>query len=149
DFLDVDGAIGTRAVLIGSAVTLIYIPLIGLISDRLGRKPFYLAGAVGVGLYSFVFFDMLDSQSAVVVILAVVVGLLFHGLMYSPQAAFFSELFGTSVRYSGASVGYQLASVVAGGIAPIIAIALLGDVDSPNHTAVGIYMAAAGAISVV
>lgn len=149
DFLDVDGAVGTRAVLIGSAVTLIYIPLIGLLSDRFGRRPFYLAGAVGVGLFSFVFFDMLDSQSSVVVILAVVIGLLFHGLMYSPQAAFFSELFGTSVRYSGASVGYQLASVVAGGIAPIVAIALLGDIDSPNHTAVGIYMVAASVISVV
>ena len=149
DFLDVDGAVGTRAVLIGSAVTLIYIPLIGLLSDRFGRRPFYLAGAVGVGVFSFVFFDMLDSQSAVVVVLAVVIGLLFHGLMYSPQAAFFSELFGTSVRYSGASVGYQLASVVAGGIAPIVAIALLGDIDSPNHTAVGIYMVAASVISIV
>lgn len=149
DFLDVDGSVGTRAVLIGSAVTLVYIPLIGLLSDRYGRRPFYLVGAVGVGLFSFVFFDMLDSGSSGVVILAVVIGLLFHGMMYSPQAALFSELFGTSVRYSGASVGYQLASPIAGGIAPIVAIALLGDVDSPNHTAVGVYMAIASVISVV
>ena len=149
DFLDLDGAIGTRAVLIGSAVTLVYIPLIGLLSDRFGRRPFYLAGAIGVGLFSFVFFDMLDAESSIVVILAVVVGLLLHGLMYSPQAAFFSELFGTTVRYSGASVGYQLASVVAGGLAPIVAIALLGDVDSPNHTAVAIYMVTASVVSIV
>jgi hypothetical protein len=69
--------------------------------------------------------------------------------MYAPQAAFFAELFGTSVRYSGASIGYQLASVFAGALAPIIALALLGDVSSPNTFAVVIYLAIAAAITVV
>lgn len=82
-------------------------------------------------------------------ILAVVIGLLFHGLMYAPQAALFSELFGTSVRYSGASVGYQLAGPVAGGLAPLIAIGLLGDAHAPNHTAVGLYMVAASALTLI
>src|SRR5690606_20481096 len=114
DYLDTDGSLGTQAVLIGSAVQVIAIPLIGIASDRFGRKPFYLAGAIGVGVWTFVFFGMLDSASGGMVALAVTIGLLFHALMYSPQAAFFSELFGTSVRYSGASIGYQLASVAAG-----------------------------------
>ena len=70
-----------------------------------------------------------------------------HSLMYAPQAAFFSELFGTSVRYTGASVGYQLASIFAGALAPIIALKLLGDVDDGNTTAVGIYVAIASVIT--
>ena len=77
------------------------------------------------------------------------VGLFFHALMYSPQAAFFSELFGTSVRYTGASVGYQLASIFAGALAPIIALKLLGDVDTRNTTAVGRLPRVAAAITVV
>jgi hypothetical protein len=70
-------------------------------------------------------------------------------MMYAPQAAFFSELFGTSVRYTGASVGYQLASIFAGALAPIIALKLLGDVDNGNTTNVGIYVAVASAITVI
>src|SRR5690606_2384782 len=149
DYLDTDGSLGTQAVLIGSAVQVIAIPLIGIASDRFGRKPFYLAGAIGVGVWTFVFFGMLDSASGGMVALAVTIGLLFHALMYSPQAAFFSELFGTSVRYSGASIGYQLASVAAGALAPIVAIALLGDVNDPNDVAVGIYVAIASVLPII
>ena len=83
------------------------------------------------------FFGLLDTKSAGKVLLAVVVGLFFHSLMYAPQAAFFSELFGTSVRYTGASVGYQLASIFAGALAPIIAVELLGSADEKNTVAVG------------
>jgi hypothetical protein len=79
----------------------------------------------------------------------VLVGLVLHALMYAPQAAFFSELFGTSVRYTGASVGYQLASILAGALAPIIALKLLGDVKDPNPTAVAIYMTVASVLTVV
>jgi hypothetical protein len=80
----------------------------------------------------------------------VLVGLFFHSLMYSPQAAFFSELFGTSVRYTGASVGYQLASIFAGALAPIIALELLGDdVANPNQTAVGYYVAGAAVLTII
>ena len=77
------------------------------------------------------------------------VGLILHSLMYAPQAAFFSELFGTSVRYTGASVGYQLASIFAGALAPIIALKLLGDVNDGNTAAVGIYVAIASVITII
>ncbi len=110
-----------QALLIGSVVHFIWIPIVGAISDRVGRRPLYLAGAIGVAVWSFVFFDLLDSNNHGKIILAIVVGLMLHALMYAPQAAFFSELFGTSVRYTGASVGYQLASIFAGAIAPLVA----------------------------
>ena len=77
------------------------------------------------------------------------VGLVFHTLMYAPQSAFFSELFGTSVRYTGASVGYQLASIFAGALAPIIAVKLLGPEDVKNTTAVALYVALASVITVI
>ena len=102
-----------------------------------------------MGVWSFVFFGLVDSGREGLVVLAVVVGLVFHSLMYAPQAAFFSELFGTSVRYTGASVGYQLASILAGALAPIIAVKLLADPADPNTTAVAIYVAVASVLTVV
>ena len=122
-----DKSLILKALLIGSVVHFVTIPLVGALSDRVGRRPLYLAGAVGVAAWSWVFFDLIASRSEGKIILAIVVGLVLHALMYAPQAAFFSELFGTSVRYTGASVGYQLASIFAGALAPIIAIELLGD----------------------
>lgn len=115
-----------NAVLIGSAVQLVVIPAFGALSDRWGRRPVYLGGTVFLLLFAFPFFWLLGTKEPVFVILAVVIGLIGHAAMYGPQAAFFSELFGTRVRYSGASLGYQLASPLAGGLAPLIATALLG-----------------------
>ena len=113
-----------NAVLIGAAVHLVTIPIWGALSDRFGRRPVYLLGAVGVGVWSFAFVYLIDTENFGLTVLAVVVGLVLHGAMYGPQAAFLSELFGTKVRYSGTSVGYQLASILAGGLAPIIGVAL-------------------------
>ncbi len=149
DFLGADKQVGINGVLIGSAIQVVLVPAIGLFSDRVGRKPLYLVGAVGVGVWGFVFFGLLEQETGWSIALAITVGLLFHALMYAPQAAFFAELFGTSVRYSGASIGYQLASVFAGALAPIIALALLGDVDSPNTAAVGVYLAIASTLTVI
>ena len=114
-----------NAVLLGSAVQLVAIPCFGALSDRLGRRPVYLGGALFLLLFAFPFFWLMETRQPAAVLLAVVVGLIGHSAMYGPQAAFFSELFGTRVRYSGASLGYQLASPLAGGLAPLIATALL------------------------
>jgi metabolite-proton symporter len=137
------------ALVIGSVVHFMIIPPIGRLSDRVGRRPLYLIGAVGVAVWSFFFFDLIGSRSEGKIVLAVVVGLILHALMYAPQAAFFSELFGTSVRYTGASVGYQLASIFAGALAPIIALKLLGTVEESNTTAVAVYMTVASVLSIV
>jgi metabolite-proton symporter len=144
-----DKGIILKALLIGAVVHFTVIPLIGALSDRIGRRPLYLAGAVGVAAWSFVFFDLVASKDEGKMILAVVVGLVLHALMYSPQAAFFSELFGTSVRYTGASVGYQLASIFAGALAPIIALELLGTVEESNTTAVAVYVTVASVLTIV
>ena len=136
-----------NAVLIGAVVHFATIPVWGALSDKIGRKPVYMIGASGVGVWGFVFFALIDSQSFGMTVLAVVVGLLFHGAMYGPQSAFFSELFGTKVRYSGVSIGYQLSSIFAGGLAPIIATALL--VRYGTGTSIAIYVAVCAVISLV
>ncbi|SMC92114.1 MFS transporter [Kibdelosporangium aridum] len=138
---------GLNAVVIGSAVHLVAIPAWGALSDRVGRRGVYLFGAIGLGVWAFLFFAMLDTKSFWVIAAAVTLGLVLHGAMYGPQAAFFSELFDTRVRYSGASIGYQLASLGAGAVAPLIATALLADTGSVLP--VSIYVAAMCLITVV
>ncbi|MFD5620401.1 MFS transporter [Streptomyces yangpuensis] len=136
---------GLNAVLIGSAVHFAAIPAWGALSDRIGRRPVTLIGSVGMIGWAFAFFALLDSRSFPVIVAAVTVGLLLHGAMYGPQAAFISEMFATEVRYSGASMGSQLASVVGGALAPIVAVALLKDYDS--SVPVSIYLGAAAAVT--
>ena len=148
-YLGQDKSLILKMLLIGAALQFFLVPAVGLLSDKVGRRPLYFAGAVGVGVWGFVFFNLLDTNRAGPVLLAVVVGLFFHTLMYAPQAAFFSELFGTSVRYTGASVGYQLASIFAGALAPIIAVKLLGPEDVKNTFAVGVYVAVAAVLTIV
>jgi MFS transporter, MHS family, shikimate and dehydroshikimate transport protein len=138
-----------NGVLLATVCELIAIPAFGALSDRVGRRPVYLSGALFSAFFSFPFFWLLDSKRTALVWLAVVLGLsLGHGAMYGPQASFFAELFGTRVRYSGASLGYQLASVFAGGLSPLIATALLawsGGKPWPIAT----YMAGMALITVV
>jgi len=114
-----------NGVLLGSAVQFVCIPGFGALSDRIGRRPVYLGGAIFLAVFAYPFFWLVDTKVTAAVWTAIVVGLIGHSAMYGPQAAFFSELFGTRVRYSGASLGYQLASPLAGGLAPLIATALL------------------------
>jgi metabolite-proton symporter len=115
-----------NGVLIGAGIELLAIPLFGALSDRLGRRPVYLFGACATALWAFPLFWLLDTASPSLVWLAMIVAFVFsHAAMYGPQAAFLSELFGTRVRYSGASLGAQLAGVVAGAPAPFLATLLL------------------------
>jgi MFS family permease len=149
DFADVGTDLILQMLLIGAAFQFFLIPALGALSDRVGRRPLYLTGAVGVAVWSYFFLGLASSESGGKVLLAVVVGLFFHSLMYAPQAAFFSELFGTSVRYTGASVGYQLASIFAGALAPIIAVKLLSSGDGDNTLAVALYVTVASVITIV
>ena len=148
-YLDQDKSMILKMLLIAAAFQFLLVPAIGALSDKIGRRPLYFTGAVGVGVWAFFFFGLLDTNRPGPILLAVVVGLFFHTLMYAPQAAFFSELFGTSVRYTGASVGYQLASIFAGALAPIIAVDLLGSADEKNTFAVAVYVALASVITVI
>ena len=133
---------------LAAAVQFFAIPVFGALSDRCGRRPIYLGGALFIVLFAFPFFWLVNTQESYLVWLAIVLGLIGHSAMYGPQAAFFSELFGTNVRYTGASLGYQVASPLAGGLAPLIATQLLvvGDGDP---SLVAVYMILTGIITLV
>jgi MFS family permease len=113
------------AVLISSFAQIFMLPAWSALSDRVGRRPVYLSGAVLLGLWGFPMFWLIDMRSFVLITVALFFGQLFLSMMYGPQAALFSEMFSAQVRYSGASLGYQLASVFAGGLAPTIMVSLL------------------------
>ena len=113
------------ALLIAHIVHFLVIPQIGRLSDRLGRKPVYLAGAILGSTWAFFAFPMFDTLNPVLIVAAITIGLCFHALMYAGQPAIMAEMFPTRMRYSGVSLGYQVTSIVAGSLAPIIATSLL------------------------
>jgi metabolite-proton symporter len=129
-YLGLPQSYALNAVLIAATFQVVFIPLFGALSDRIGRRPVYLAGAIGAAAWTFAFFALLDTGSFVLIVLAAVVALLLHAAMYGPQASFIAEMFPTQVRYTGASMGYQLAGVIGGALAPIIATALLSRYDT-------------------
>jgi MFS family permease len=135
------------AVLVASCVSFITTPLAGHISDRIGRRKMYLIGAAVTGLFGFVYFGMLDTGIPSAVFIAIVLSLIPHDLQYGPQAALIAEAFTPRLRYSGASLGYQLASIIAGGPAPLIATALF----ATYHTgyAIAVYIAACSVVSLI
>jgi metabolite-proton symporter len=135
------------AVLVASCVSFITIPLSGHISDQIGRRKMYLIGAATTGLFGFLYFAMLASGSPALVFVAIVLSLIPHDMMYGPQAALIAEAFTPRLRYSGASLGYQLASIIAGGPAPLIATALFAQYRSGY--AVALYIAACAVISLI
>jgi MFS family permease len=121
--------------LIAAAIGFVSVPLFGFLSDVFGRRLVYGTGIVLVGLFAFPYYGLLNSKQAGLVLLAIVVSLVLHDVMYGPQAALISETFGTGVRYSGAGLGYQLASIIAGGPAPLIATAILASTGSSTWIA--------------
>jgi MFS family permease len=147
--LHLSRGVALTGVLIAAALEIFTIPAFAALSDRVGRRPVYLAGALFSLAFAFPFFWLLDTGSPGLIVLAIVVSLAIgHAAMYGPQAAFFSELFSTRVRYSGASLGYQLASVFAGGLSPFIATALLAW-QGGDPWAVAAYMAGMALITAV
>ena len=135
------------AVLAASCLSFISIPLAGHISDRIGRRKMYLIGAAVTGLFGFLYFGMLDTAIPSAVFIAIFLSLIPHDMQYGPQAALIAEAFTPRLRYSGSSLGYQLASVIAGGPAPLIATALF----ATYHTgyAIAIYILACAVISLI
>jgi metabolite-proton symporter len=135
------------AVMVAACVSFVTIPLCGHISDKIGRKNMYLIGVVTMGLFGFLYFGMVDTAIPSAVFIAIVLSLIPHDMQYGPQAALIAESFTPRLRYSGASLGYQLASLIAGGPAPLIATALF----AAYHTgyAIAIYIAACALISLV
>ncbi len=144
--LKLSRTVALTAVLVAAAVQLALIPLFGALSDRVGRRPVYLFGAIGALLWVFAFFALLERREPGLIIFATVVALVFHAAMYGPQAAFIAELFSTRLRYSGASLGYQIAGVLGGAVAPIISIALFDRFDT--SLVVSLYVAAMLAVTI-
>jgi metabolite-proton symporter len=135
-------------ILIASLLSLIAIPAFGALSDRVGRRPVYMFGAIVTALFAYPLFWMFDTGSTPLVWLALIIAFVFsHSAMYGPQAAFLSELFGTRVRYSGASLGAQLASIVAGGMAPLVGTTILA--NGYGRGALALYLIGMAAVTIV
>ncbi|UXA05974.1 MHS family MFS transporter [Mycobacterium sp. SMC-2] len=129
------------------AVHFAVIPLAGHLSDRFGRRPIYFIGAVSTCTWGFFAFPMMNSGRNAIIMSAIVIGLVFHGLMYAVQPAAMAEMFPTRMRYSGVSLGYQVTSIVAGSLAPIIAVRLLETYKSA--VPISWYLAATATVSAI
>ena len=135
------------AVLVGATVELAAIPYFSNLSDTLGRRRVYVTGAVIAGLYAFPYFAVLTYGGQALIFIAIVLSMIVHAMMYGPQAALIGESFPTHLRYGGAGLGYQLASVFAGGPAPLVATWLLHETGTPFS--ISVYIVVAAVITVV
>ena len=142
----VDSGTMLTGVLIAGTIQIFAIGAFAALSDRVGRRPVYLGGAIFLLLFSFPLFWLVNTANTVLIWLAMSIAIVALGAMYGPSGAFFSELFSTRVRYSGASLGYQLASALAGGFAPVISVALL---SAYGYPAVALYMIVMALITIV
>lgn len=146
--LGMPGTVFLNGTLVSAVVLFFTLPMAGMLSDRFGRRTLCLVGAAFTALMAFPIFWLIDSKSVLLITLALCLAQFGTGLVYGPLAAFFAELFGANVRYSGASLGYQAASVVAGGLAPFVATALLS-VDHNASWPIALYVAGMALITVV
>jgi MFS family permease len=145
--LEMDVAAILSFLVIAHVVHMIVIPLIGGLADRIGRKPVYLVGTIGAAAWGFIAFPMFDTRNPAIIVAAICLGLFIHAFMYAPQPAIMSEMFPTRMRYSGVSLGYQVTSIVAGSLAPIIATALLSATGS--YVPVAVYLAIAAGVTLI
>jgi MFS transporter, MHS family, shikimate and dehydroshikimate transport protein len=138
-----------NALLIASGVSMISLPLFAALSDRYGRRPVYTAGALLLAINSFALFPLVNTGKGILLVLGYTLALVVHSMMYGPMGAFMAELFGTEIRYTGASVGYQVASV-AGGFGPLLATILLdANGGAPHALYVSCFMAGILALTAV
>src|SRR5712672_2516523 len=128
-------------------LSFVSIPLFGHLSDHIGRKNMYMIGAAVTGVFGFIYFAMLNTGAETVIFLAIILSLIPHDMLYGPQAALIAESFTGRLRYSGSSLGYQLASIIAGGPAPLIAAWLFGSWHTPY--AIAWYIAGCAVLSVI
>jgi MFS family permease len=135
------------AVLVQAVLGFTWVPMAGHLSDRIGRKRMYMIGSVFVGIFGFIYFGLLDTKSPLLMFIAIALSLLPAMTCYGPQAALIAESFSPRVRYSGTSLGYQLASIIAGGPSPFIATALFATFASSFPIA--LYFLGCGMIGLV
>src|SRR5712672_3547597 len=135
------------AVLAASLLSFFSIPFFGHLSDKIGRKNMYMIGAIVTGVFGFIYFGMLNTGAAAIIFIAIIISLIPHDMMYGPQAALIAESFTGRLRYSGSSLGYQLASIIVGGPAPLIAAWLFGSWHTPY--AIAWYIAGCAVLSVI
>lgn len=147
EILKMDRQTGLNAVMVGQGVAVVAIPVLAIFADRIGRKPMMIGASVATVVWGFAFFALLDTRQPGMIILAAVGGLLIFAAYSSVIGAFFSELFPTKVRYSGTSVAYNVASLIAGSLSPIIALALYQAFGSGQ--AIALYLVLMGVISIV
>jgi metabolite-proton symporter len=140
-------SVGLTAVSIAALIEIFTIPAFAALSDRVGRRPLLIGGAAFLGLWTFPLFGLLNTGSTFLILLALIVGLsIAHAAVYGPQASFYAELFGTRVRYSGASFSYQIAGIFGGALAPILATALY---PAGGTNLIAAYVAVVCALSVL
>ncbi|WP_458413416.1 MFS transporter [Schinkia sp. CFF1] len=147
--LGMDRSVGLNAVMISSVVGFATMPFWSYLSDKIGRKPVYLFGVIASTLFVVPFFWLMNTGSVLLITIGIILGLnVLHDAVYGPQAVYYAELFGTKVRLSGASIGYQIGAILAGGFSPMIATALLAKFDGSSWP-ISIYLVALGVISIV
>ncbi|QHC02356.1 MFS transporter [Epidermidibacterium keratini] len=137
------------AIMIAGATQIITIPYFGSLSDRHSRRKIFLIGAAAMAVFAFPMFWMVNTANVVVITIAMIIGFTIHASMFGPQAALYAEMFPADVRFSGASLGFQVAAVFAGGFAPIIMTALLGTAGAANSWRVALYIIAMAIITFV
>jgi MFS family permease len=145
--LELPASIGLTGVIVGCLLQFLVIPFSAHLSDRIGRRPVYIIGAVAVGVWSFIAWPLIGTGEPALAVTAIAIGIAAQGIMYGPMAAFITEMFGTRVRATGAGFGYQVAGILGGALAPFVAQLLTQAFETTF--AVSVYVAITAVIAVI